>query len=218
MDKVLICGYRDWSYELYSKLKSYDYDVVYIDDKDFLDITIKDLKPKMIFFIGWSWIIKQDIIDNYPCICLHPSPLPKYRGGSPIQHQIINGEKESAVTLFEMDNGVDTGDILYQESFSLDDDLKDVFNRIVEIGFNGVCNILEGKIRTVKQNNKDATSYMRRTEDMSEIKIDDLKNYTAMEIHNKVRALQNPYPNAFIKCKDGSKLLIQKTKFKELMK
>ena len=84
MDKVLICGYRDWSYELYSKLKSYDYDVVYIDDKDFLDITIKDLKPKMIFFIGWSWIIKQDIIDNYPCICLHPSPLPKYRGGSPV--------------------------------------------------------------------------------------------------------------------------------------
>ena len=47
---------------------------------------------------------------------------------------------------------------------------------------------------------------------MSEIKLDDLKNNTAMEIHNKVRSLQSPYPNAFIKCKDGSKLLIQKTK------
>jgi len=212
MSKVLICGYRDWSYELYSKLKSYDYDVVYVDDKDFLDVTIKNLKPRMIFFIGWSWIVKQDIIDNYPCICLHPSPLPKYRGGSPIQHQIINGEKESAVTLFEMDGGIDTGDILYQKSFSLDGDLKDIFDRIVEIGFNGVCNILEGEIRTIKQNNKNATFYKRRTEDMSEIKLDDLKNNTAMEIHNKVRSLQSPYPNAFIKCKDGSKLLIQKTK------
>ena len=212
MSRVLICGYRDWSYELYSKLKSYDYDVVYVDDKDFLDIAIKDLKPRMIFFIGWSWIVKQDIIDNYPCICLHPSPLPKYRGGSPIQHQIINGEKESAVTLFEMDGGIDTGDILYQKSFSLDGDLKDIFDRIVEIGFNGVCNILEGEIRTIKQNNKNATFYKRRTEDMSEIKLDDLKNNTAMEIHNKVRSLQSPYPNAFIKCKDGSKLLIQKTK------
>ena len=208
----MICGYRDWSYELYSKLKSYDYDVVYVDDKDFLDVTIKNLKPRMIFFIGWSWIVKQDIIDNYPCICLHPSPLPKYRGGSPIQHQIINGEKESAVTLFEMDGGIDTGDILYQKSFSLDGDLKDIFDRIVEIGFNGVCNILEGEIRTIKQNNKNATFYKRRTEDMSEIKLDDLKNNTAMEIHNKVRSLQSPYPNAFIKCKDGSKLLIQKTK------
>ena len=212
MSKVLICGYRDWSYELYSKLKTYDYDVVYVDDKDFLDIAIKDLKPRMIFFIGWSWIVKQDIIDNYPCICLHPSPLPKYRGGSPIQHQIINGEKESAVTLFEMDGDIDTGDILYQEPFSLDGDLKDVFDRIVEIGFNGVCNILEGEIKTVKQNNKDATFYKRRTEDMSEIKIGDLKSHTAMEIHNKVRSLQSPYPNAYILCKDGSKLLIQKTK------
>ena len=211
MSKVLICGYRDWSYELYSKLESYDYDVVYIDDKDFLDMAIEKIQPKIIFFIGWSWIVEQDIIDNYPCICLHPSPLPKYRGGSPIQHQIINGEKESAVTLFEMDNGIDTGDILYQESFSLDGDLKDIFNRIVEIGFNGVCNILDGEIRTVKQNNKDATFYKRRTKGMSEIKIDDLKNYTAKQLHNKIRALQSPYPNAFVKCKDSTKLFITHT-------
>jgi len=215
MKKILICGYRDWSYELYSKLKTYDYDVVYVDDKDFLDSAIKDLKPRMIFFIGWSWIIKQDIIDNYPCICLHPSPLPKYRGGSPIQHQIINGEKESAVTLFEMDNGIDTGDILYQKSFSLDGDLKDIFNRIVEIGFNGVCNILEGEIRTVKQDETKATLFKRRTKDMSEIRIDDFKNYTAKEIHNKVRALQNPYPNAFIRCKDDTKLFITHTNLGE---
>jgi len=46
---------------------------------------------------------------------------------------------------------------------------------------------------------------------MSEIDIDDLKNYTAEELHNKVRALQNPYPNAFIKCKNGTKLIIKKT-------
>ena len=211
MDKVLICGYRDWSYELYSKLESYDYDVVYIDDKDFLDMAIEKIQPKIIFFIGWSWIVEQDIIDNYPCICLHPSPLPKYRGGSPIQHQIINGETESAVTLFEMDNGIDTGDILYQESFSLDGDLKDIFNRIVEIGFNGVCNILDGEIRTIKQTNKDITSYKRRTKEMSEIKIGDFENYTAKQLHNKIRALQSPYPNAFVKCKDNTKLFITHT-------
>ncbi len=215
MDKILICGYRDWSYKLYLKLKSYDYDVVYVDDKDFLNLTINDLKPKLIFFIGWSWLVKQDIINNYKCICLHPSPLPKYRGGSPIQHQIISGETKSAVTLFQMDEGIDTGDILYQKSFSLDGDLKDIFNRIVKIGFNGICNILENNIKIVKQNNKDATFYKRRTKEMSEINIDDFENYTAKELHNKVRALQNPYPNAFIKCKNGTKLIIKKTEIKE---
>ena len=142
MKKVMICGYRDWSYQLYSKLEYiYDCDMTYIDDNHFLETAIKEIQPDIIFFIGWSWIVEQDIIDNYPCICLHPSPLPKYRGGSPIQHQKINGEKESAVTLFEMDGGIDTGDILYQESFSLDGDLKDIFNRIVEVGFNGVSSV-----------------------------------------------------------------------------
>ena len=47
---------------------------------------------------------------------------------------------------------------------------------------------------------------------MSEINIDDFKNYTAKELHNKVRALQNPYPNAFIVCKDGTKLYLEKVR------
>tara|TARA_R100000008_G_C3560563_1_gene155892 strand:- start:33 stop:695 length:663 start_codon:yes stop_codon:yes gene_type:complete len=215
MKKVIVCGYRDWSYELYSKLESYDYDVVYIDDKDFLEIAIEEIQPEIIFFIGWSWIVEQYIIENYRCICLHPSPLPKYRGGSPIQHQIINGEKESAVTLFEMDKGIDTGDILYQKHFTLNGDLDDIFKRIIEIGFDGICNILEGNYKVVKQDDKKATFYKRRTEDMSEIEIDDFKNYTAKEIYNKIKSLQYPYPNAFVKCKDNTKLFITHTNLGE---
>ena len=215
MRNILICGYRDWSYDIYKLLKAYDYNVTYVDDKDFLEIVIKEVQPKIIFFIGWSWIVEQDIIDNYPCICLHPSPLPKYRGGSPIQNQIMNGEKESAVTLFEMDEGLDTGDILYQESFSLDGDLKDIFKRIKDVGVNGICSILEGNIKTVKQNEEEATTYKRRTKDMSEIKIDDIENYTAEELYDKVRSLQYPYPNADIKCKNGEKLFITKANLGE---
>ena len=46
---------------------------------------------------------------------------------------------------------------------------------------------------------------------MSEIKIDDISNFTASQLHDKVRALQDPYPNAFITCKDGAKLYIKRT-------
>ena len=49
---------------------------------------------------------------------------------------------------------------------------------------------------------------------MSEIKIDDIQEFTASQLHDKVRALQDPYPNAFITCKDGSRLYIKKTKIK----
>ena len=149
MINILFCGYRDWSHNLFMNVRSEviknipKYNVVYLDDKNLLDEKIEQYKPKYIFFIGWSWIIKDDIINNYPCICLHPSPLPKYRGGSPMQHQIINGESDSAVTLFYMDDGIDTGDILFQKKFSLNGDLVDIYNRVSQIGSEGVIKIIE---------------------------------------------------------------------------
>lgn len=84
----------------------------------------------------------METINNYLCICLHPSPLPRYRGGSPIQNQIINGEVESAVTYFKMNNEIDAGPIIWQQNFSLDGDLKDVFSRISETGKKGFSYML----------------------------------------------------------------------------
>ena len=210
MDNILICGYRDWSFDLYCNVSKCVIDhCVYVDDKDILDVMIDEYEPKFIFFIGWSWIIKDDIINNYPCICLHPSPLPKYRGGSPIQHQIINGETKSAVSLFRMDSGLDSGDILYQKEFSLDGNLSDIFKKIIDIGTDGVIYIIENNILFgEKQDESKSTIYKRRNPKMSEIKIEDFKNKTSKQLHDKIRSLQNPYPNAFIVCKDGTKLYL----------
>ena len=208
---IFICGYRDWSEKIYKKLdRNYSNDVkfIYVTEGDDLYEFVGRYKPEIIFFIGWSWIIDKNIIENNKCICLHPSPLPKYRGGSPLQHQIINGEKESAVTLFRMSDGIDEGDILYQMKISLEGNLDDIFNRIIKSGYDGVVTIIEGNYKIMKQNEVEATFHKRRKPYMSEIKKTDFSNYTAEKLHNKIRALQNPYPNAFIRCKDGEKLYI----------
>jgi len=215
MSKVIICGYRDWAYDIFKNVElTFDgqKEIIYIDDTEDFEFVVDKYKPEIIFFLGWSWIVDEKIVKTYKCICLHPSPLPKYRGGSPLQHQILNGEKESAVSLFQMNEGIDTGDILYQEKFSLDGDLIQIFRRIVMLGTEGVNKIIENDYEIKKQNHKKATSFKRRTKTMSEIKIDDLKNLNAEDIHNKVRALQSPYPNAYILCKDGTKLYIEKTR------
>ena len=210
MRNILICGYRDWSNRLFNNVDRCVIDnCIYVDDKDILNEMIHEYEPEFIFFIGWSWIIKDDIINNYPCICLHPSPLPKYRGGSPIQHQIINGETKSAVSLFRMDSGLDSGDILYQKEFSLDGNLSDIFKKIIDIGTDGVIYIIENNILFgEKQDESKSTIYKRRNPKMSEIKIEDFKNKTSKQLHDKIRSLQNPYPNAFIVCKDGTKLYL----------
>ena len=53
-------------------------------------------------FYGWSWIVKEKIYNNFLCLGLHPSKLPEYKGGSPLQHQIIDGKKRSSVTVLKL--------------------------------------------------------------------------------------------------------------------
>ena len=141
---------------------------------------------------------------------LHPSPLPKYRGGSPIQNQIINGEKVSAVTLFLMDGNMDSGPILAQNILSLEGSLKTIFEDIVKVGLRLTLDIINNGMDLKIQNEEDATVFKRRTPEDSEITIEEIKNKPANYLYDKVRMLDYPYPNAFIRTSDGLKLLIKK--------
>jgi len=209
--KILFCGYRPWALDIYEHLHNY-VDLVETPQEfnDIIDLKTYDI----IFFIGWSWIIPTHIINSSICICLHPSALPLYRGGSPIQHQIINGETNSAVTLFIMTEKLDDGPILWQKEFSLQGELIDIFETIYQIGLEGINYVLDctniHEISTLQDNRK-ATFFKRRVPSQSEIKNTDFAEYTAEELYNKIRALQNPYPNPYILCKDNTKLFITKT-------
>lgn len=210
--KLLFCAYRNWALEIVEAFKQYEYKLIQESDKNSIAVIAETFHPDYIFFLGWSWIVESSIVERYKCICLHPSPLPLYRGGSPIQHQILNGETMSAVTLFRMDSGLDTGDIYFQESISLEGELTDIFKEIVEKGIIGINAILDGA-KSYPQNHSLATTYRRRKPSASEIRSEDFSLYTAKELANKVRCLQSPYPEPFIICKDGTKLYLHKVSY-----
>ena len=126
--KICCIGYRKWSIAIYKKLEKSGYDILILKKVD--KEKLMDINPKLVLFYGWSEIIDKEIVNEFTCIMLHPSPLPKYRGGSPIQNQIIRGQNKSAVTLFIMDEGIDTGDIIAQEFLSLEYIWKNHRNRI----------------------------------------------------------------------------------------
>jgi methionyl-tRNA formyltransferase len=214
--KIWICAYRDWSLAIYNQIsKEFDNIELIESKKEFEHVSSSFQEEDIIFFLGWSWIIPDDIVEKYNCICLHPSPLPKYRGGSPLQHQIINGESISAVTYFRMTDELDAGPILFQEEFSLIGDLKDVINRIIPLGIKGIFLILSNDIQEKNQDTSEATYYKRRKPIESEITLDEISNVTAKQLYNKIRALQDPYPNAYIKCNDGSKLYITRASYEK---
>jgi methionyl-tRNA formyltransferase len=210
--KVLCVGYRTWALDIYDKLfKNYQNGEVFIirRKEDYSEEYLKTLNPDIILFYGWSWIISETIVNTYKCIMLHPSKLPKYRGGSPIQNQIIDGETESAVTLFLMNTNLDAGPILFQKSMKLDGHIIDIFSRITKIGYEGTMKLLANPIVGVKQNDADATYCTRREKSQSEITLDELATKPAEYLYNKIRMLEDPYPNAFFVANDGKKILFK---------
>lgn len=215
--KILCCGYRDWAQKIYKELEYYykdEHQFIIVNSKEEVSkLDFKQINPDLILWYGWSWIIKETHLKDYFSVMLHPSPLPKYRGGSPIQNQIINGEKISAVTLFKMDEGLDTGDIIYQKSFSLKGNLDVIIERITKIGITLSIILIENfnNLKLTPQDHTQATLFKRRTPNQSEIMVKDFNDFTALDLHNKIRSLQDPYPNAFIKCKDGTKLYLTKS-------
>lgn len=207
--KVCCVGYRDWALKIYSSLED-EFDTLVIrSKKEYNEETIRKYNPDYVLFYGWSWIIDKKLLEDYTCIMLHPSPLPKYRGGSPIQNQIINGEKDSAVSLFIMDQGIDTGDLIAQEHLSLEGQLFDILDRITQIGTRLTLSFLKNGFTRLKQDEAQATFFPRRKVSENEITIEELLNKNGEYLYNKIRMLQDPYPNSYIKTIDGKKLKLK---------
>ena len=83
------------------------------NNREFLD-TLREIAPDVIVVAAFGQIIPRDVLElpKYGCINIHASLLPKYRGAAPIQQAVIDGEKESGVTIMQMGEGLDTGDML----------------------------------------------------------------------------------------------------------
>ena len=114
---------------------------------------------------AFGQIVSREILDMPPfgCINIHASLLPKYRGASPIQQAVLDGEKVSGVTIMQMEDGIDTGDILYQKEITLDpkETGASLFDKLAQLGAEAIVEALPllqaGKLTPVKQDESKAT-------------------------------------------------------------
>ena len=215
--KIVGIGYRKWALNIYGRLAaSPEHDVIIIDSKErFEQIDLHRFDADVILFYGWSWLIPEALLDKYFCVMLHPAPLPRYRGGSPIQNQILAGEAESAVTLFRMNNRIDAGNILLQAPYSLAGTLDDIFERISDTGLKLTTKLLRGEYREIIQDETEASYCKRRTPEQSEITIEELLTKDGDYLYNKIRMLMDPYPNAFIRTTDNKKIVLKLAELEE---
>ena len=157
--------------------------------------------PADIYVIAaFGQILSKEILDQpkYGCINVHASLLPKYRGASPIQRVILDGEKKTGITIMQMNEGLDTGDILYSKSLDLVDDetFETLHDRLMDLGGEALVEALElieeGKITPVKQDDSlSCYAPLIKKEDG----LIDWKN-PSDRIYSQVRAF-NPWPGAY---------------------
>lgn len=175
---------------------------------------IKSFNPDMIVTCAYGQIISKEIlsIPKLGCINVHGSLLPKLRGGAPIHHAIINGDKETGITIMYMDESMDSGDIISQEKMPIgeDDTLDLVYEKMSLLGAKLLIETLPSIInqtnKRIKQDNNLVTYGYNITKE--EEKIDFNKNID--EIHNRIRGLSS-IPGAYCYL-DNKRLKVYRSK------
>lgn len=184
-----------------------------------LDIEqIKRLEPDIIFCIGWPQIVRKEIlqIPLYGCIGMHPTLLPKRRGGAPINWCLIDGLNKSGVTLFYLEEGLDSGDIIAQKEFEItfEDNAKTILNKVTDITVELIKEyyplLEQGKAPRIPQDDTKATYTKRRRPEDGIIDW----SRTSLSNYNWIRALTLPFPGAFTLW-EGRKVIIWESELLE---
>lgn len=163
---------------------------------------IKSNPAEFAVVCGWRTIIKPEIIKyfKYGLVAAHDSLLPKYRGFAPLNWAIINGEKETGVTLFLLNDGeADSGDIISQKKVLIEDNdyAIDVYEKItsatVELYRDFFDNYKRNAVVAHRQDHTQATYACRRTPEDGKI----VWGKSSKEVFDLIRALAHPYPGAY---------------------
>jgi methionyl-tRNA formyltransferase len=223
------CTYRDWSFRIleglqdlpgwktgmivttpecrydFSRLKLRGIPILRVNPKHDLKEgkgaynAIKELKPATVFHNGWSWIVPKEFHEMCPNVVLHPGKLPKDRGGSPIQNQILNGETWTYNNLMEVGEGLDEGGIYCKKEISLEGEADDVWARMTATGLalsRDYLVMLAAGTACAEPQQGTPTVYKRVTPERSLITPGG--NLTARQIYDIVRAHNETDPNTYI--------------------
>lgn len=187
-------------------------------------ITIKEtdalaeLNPDIVIVVAYGLLLTKEFISipKYGCINVHPSLLPRWRGAAPIQRSIEAGDKLSGISIMKMSEGLDKGDIIYQEPIKIEenDSSTKLHEKFINIGIDSLLTTLD----SILENN-----YMLHPQDDSlatyakKIKKDEAKinwNTSAEKIHKKIMAF-NSWPVAETSL-SGERVRIHDSEFREL--
>lgn len=194
-------------------LNTFDTDTLKSDD---VYEYLNKLSPDLIVVVAFKILPERLLeIPTHGAVNIHASLLPKYRGAAPIHWAVINGEKETGITIFKLDQGVDTGKVILKESIDIsqNETTGSVYKRLMKLGAESIVPVVdqleEGTATFQTQNDEEATGAPKLYKENTRIDFEQ----SAEQIHNFVRGL-NPFPSAWTTL-DGQKFTLHETRVAE---
>ena len=161
--------------------------------------------------VAYGLILPQPILDapRLGCVNIHASLLPRWRGAAPIQRALLAGDAETGVSIMQMDEGLDTGDVLCCEKIAIDPEETSgqLFDRVTAVGARVLCEVVPaiaaGTLKPQPQDHENACLAPMLNKEMAEFRLTE----SAAHIHNWVRGM-NPWPGAWFVTSGGKKLKV----------
>ena len=164
-------------------------------DSDTVEELLK-IPADYIIVAAYGQILPREILDHAPCINLHASILPQYRGASPIQQTLLNGDNQTGVTAMFMEEGLDTGDIIKIETIDVDDEemVESLFNRLTDVAADLTIDVLQNysSFSALPQDDLLSTHCSKITKADGEVEF-----INAVTLYNKYRAF-TPWPGIYL--------------------
>lgn len=191
----IVAAVKEWHKIIFDKEFKKKSNWIYLDKKEKLTLkNLQSIKPRYIFFPHWSWIVSDEILNNFECVCFHSSDVPFGRGGSPIQNLIIRGHQKTKISALKMVKELDAGPVYLKKNLSLKGRAQKIFEDSSLIIAKMMKEIALREPQPIEQKGK-ASVFKRRKDKDNLLPI----NSEIEQIYNHIRMLDaESYPQSYL--------------------
>src|SRR6266567_7370489 len=162
----LVLGCKPWNRRLFDEsLRHLAGRWSYIDSlSEFSAEAVRELSPRYIFFLHWSWKVPAEIVNGFECVCFHMTDVPYGRGGSPLQNLILRGHQETMISALRMTQEFDAGPVYLKEPMSLEGRAEGIYVRAGEVAAKMIARIIREQMTPVPQSGEVVVFERRKPE------------------------------------------------------
>jgi len=197
-ERYLVVGRKPWNRAAFdTTLSALPGCWRYIGAKEDLDVaSVSDFDPRYVFFLHWSWVVPEEIVEQFECVCFHMTDLPYGRGGSPLQNLVARGHRTTVLTAFRMTSGIDEGPVYLKKDLSLEGSAEEIFLRASDLSVEMIQYLISRNPEPEPQSGE-PVFFVRRSPAESEFP-PDLGNLQSVYDHIRMLDAEG-YPHAFLR-------------------